>query len=339
MGGRKPILLQINSEQSYIIGIDIGAKHIRFALGNLSGKIICYQTIKVPLNISEDDLIQSLIKQVYVIMDESAILKEKVVGIGIGVNGNVENESGMITYSSKFELHKAYLKQEIENEFHIKVKVENSARAMALGEQWFGVGKGFSNLLCINVGYDVCAGLIINNQLVKGKHNLAGNIGHMVIDLNGPVCSCGQVGCLKAFICHDALKRMVLTEVYAGRNTSLIECMKGDMEKISGKIIQKAAKKGDSLSIELLKNIGQSLGVACTNMINIFNPDIIIIGGGIGKADEFYMDELKKVVRQRLVTTEGKETEIVASKLGDKATVIGAITLIITELYEMNSTP
>lgn len=335
-GGRKPIMLRISSTSFYVIGVDVGIHKIRLALTNLQAEIISHQTVAIIKQITEEQLVQTIIKQIYMLTDEGTIKREKIIGIGIGMHGIVDHDQGIALFAPNLNLKNIPLKKRLEDEFHIPVKVENDVRAMVVGEHWFGNGVGTEDLIFMNVGYGIGAGIIMKNQLFRGQHGIAGEIGHTVIDLHGTKCSCGNYGCLQTVAAHDGLKDAVTKEIILGRKTIITDMVEGDIEKVNGKIIHEAALQGDLLALEILNNSGRFLGAAIANLINLINPSRIIIGGGISKSGHFILDPLKEVVKQRALNEKAKETEIILSKLGDQATVIGAVTLVLTDLFSVN---
>ncbi|AZB44777.1 ROK family transcriptional regulator [Bacillus sp. FJAT-42376] len=335
-GGRKPIMLRINSKNFYIIGVDVGVKKIRFAMTDLNADILFKNMVSINEKMREEELVRTIVKQIYMLIDQSAVPREKIMGIGIGMHGIVDAEKGISIFAPGLHMKNIPLKSMLETEFMIPVKVENDVRAMALGEAWFGNGIGFEDLICINIGYGIGAGIIMNGQLFRGRHGLAGEIGHTVVDLNGPKCTCGSYGCLQTLAAHDGLKHAAVKEIILGRQTLISELAEGNVEKISGKIIHQAAGQGDGLAIEILRSTGKYLGAAISNLVHILNPPKIIIGGGISKAGHFLLEPLKEVVQKRALSEEARNTLIVESGLGDRAGLVGAVTLVLADMFSLN---
>ncbi|MTH54606.1 ROK family protein [Bacillus mangrovi] len=332
-GGRKPILLKINSRQFYVAGIDVGISKIRFALTDLDARVLIRKTIPVQDSPKEADIMDVLIQAIRSLSSE--VPKGKLVGIGIGMHGIVNSAKGVALYAPNFNLKNIPLKEKLEEEFGIPVRVENDARAMALGESWFGNGAGAADMICINVGHGIGAGILMDHKLFRGRHGLAGEIGHTVADLNGPLCTCGNYGCLQAVAAHDGLKRAAMREISFGRKTLITDMISGDESKLNGALIYQAAIAGDELAADLFRQAGRYLGTAVTNLIHVMNPSKIIIGGGISKAGDLLLDPVREVVRQRALDPEAKKTPIVASGLGDEAALIGAVTLILAEMFSV----
>ncbi|MDR9796687.1 ROK family transcriptional regulator [Aeribacillus pallidus] len=334
-GGRKPILLKINSSNFYVFGIDISPREIRFAITDLNAQTLLYKTITMKEEMTSSRLFQMIAKQLYIMMDEACIELKKFVGIGIGIHGRIDADEGSSGFALQLQHRNVPLKKELEKEFRLPVKIENDVRAMAIGENWFGSGVGISNLVCIKISHGVGAGFILNKKLFHGTNGLAGEIGHMFIESSGLKCSCGNDGCLEALVGSEGIKQRTLNKISLGYKTKLIERTNGMIENVNGELIYEAALEGDLLAKDILEETGRYLGIAIMNIIHLFNPERIIIGGGLAKAKNFILTPIQEVVEQRALTEQAKKTEIVLSKLGDQATVIGAVALVLNEMFSV----
>lgn len=332
-GGRKPILLTINAESFYVIGLDVGIHKIRAVAADLNAAIKNEQVVTIQKGIGKEELIQLLIKQVNEMMQNTNLSKDKIIGIGVGMHGVVDSKEGVALYAPNFGLKSIPIKDRLEEVFQLPVKVENDAKVLALGEKWFGYGINIQNMVCLNVGIGIGAGIIIEDKLFNGKNGIAGEIGHTAIDLNGPKCSCGNYGCLQALSSGDAIREHMLKEINLGRKTKVVELVQGELEMIEGKIIHEAAILGDELAREVLTKSGRYLGVGIANLINVMNPDLVVISGGVSKAGHYILDPIKEVVADRVLNEEAKKTMVLQSKLGDHGTAIGAITLVLADLF------
>lgn len=332
-GGRKPILLTINAESFYVIGVDVGIRQLRVVIADLNATITNKIEEPIPDGIGKKEFVKLLIDQVGGIIQHANLTKEKIIGIGIGMHGVVDATEGVALYAPNFDLKNVPIKATLEREFQLPVKVENDAKALALGENWFGYGVNVQNMVCLNIGNGIGAGIIIDDKLFNGKNGIAGEIGHTAIDLNGPKCSCGNHGCLQALAAGDAIRERALKEINSGRKSSIAELVNGDMDRVDGKVVHQAAIHGDELAIEVLKQSGRYLGIGIANLINLLNPELVVISGGVSKAGKFILDPIKTVVWERVLNQAAKQTDIVQSKLGDQGTVIGALTLVLAELF------
>jgi N-acetylglucosamine repressor len=332
-GGRKPTMLVINAKEFYVIGIDVGTKTIKGVISDLNANILIKKSVSISLPITNDGFIELMKNCIHQLLEAGNISLDKYIGIGVGMHGVVDVDTGTSLFAPNLQLRNIALKDELEKEFKLPVKIENDARAMALGEAWFGNGNGADNIVCVNVGSGVGAGIIINGKLFHGEHFISGEVGHMTIDINGPKCTCGNYGCLQTFTSGPAIAERIRREISLGKKSIVADMVNGDLDIIDGKIVYEAALKGDTLSINALSEAGRYLGIGLTNLIHILNPKLIIIGGGVANANGFVLDSVRETIQNRCLTQSAKQTEILLSKLGEDATAIGAVTLILQELF------
>lgn len=332
-GGRKPILLSINATGFYVIGVDVGVHKLRVVIADINANIIEERIVPLLKGINKEQLIQVIKESINDIINLSKLTKTKIIGVGVGMHGIVDYKQGISIFAPNLNLRNIPIKEEIEKEFKLPVKVENDAKVLALGEKWFGYGLDLENMVCLNVGIGVGAGIIFNDKLFHGLNGIAGEIGHTVLDLDGPKCACGNYGCLQTLCGGEAVRNYAIKEILLGRKSMILELVKGEKDKITGEIIHQAALAGDTLALEVLEKSGKYLGVGISNLINILNPELVVLSGGVTKAGSFILDRVKEEVRKRVLTDEAKQTRIVISKLGDRGTVIGAVTLVLSELF------
>lgn len=332
-GGRKPILLTINATGFFIIGVDVGVHKLRVVIADLNATIIEERIAPLLSGINKELLLNSIKENIHSVMKSSKVNTTKIVGIGVGMHGIVDYQQGISIFAPNLQLKNIPLKEQLEKEFHLPVKVENDAKVLALGEKWFGDGMEVENLVCLNVGIGVGAGIIFKDKLLHGLNGIAGEIGHTVIDLDGPKCACGNYGCLQTLCSGEAIRNFAINEIEKGRTTKILDLASGNIDKIEGHIIYQAAMKGDLLAKEVLQKAGRNLGVGISNLINMLNPQLVVLSGGVSKAGSFILEAVKAEVHRRVLTDDAKKTNIVISKLGDRGTAIGAVTLILSELF------
>ena len=332
-GGRKPTLLTLNSERHHLIGVDIGSHELSMILTNLEGETKHHIIQTIPSPVTKDKLLSLLIKGIRTMKDASPV-PEKLIGIGVAMHGIVDVSKGESIFAPNLNLHHIPIKNILEEEFGLMVIVENDARAIAHGHQWFNHEDGALDLACINVGRGIGAGLIIDGELFLGHDFISGEIGLMAIDLQGPLCSCGDNGCLQTFASGPAIAdkmRMKLREDESSLLTKMLA--DGTDEAITGELVFKAAKAGDRLAQQVLQEAGEYLGIGLTNLIHIINPEKIILSGGVIQAGEFLLDSVLETVQKRALTKKAKETKITISTFGRHATAMGAVSLILRNLF------
>ncbi len=330
-GGRKPTFLEIRADQFFIIGIDVGKFTMKFIVANLHGFPVDRFTLEIP---SANQLLNTMKKGISTLIEKEEHFHKRFLGIGIGMHGIVNTETGVSLYAPFFDTYNISIKSELEAEYNMLVRVENDAKTMTLGESWIGNGNQASKLVGINVGHGIGAGITIKGELYQGEHFIAGEIGHMTIDLSGPLCSCGNYGCLQALAAGPAIAENAIKALKAGKSSYIRELAGDDLDRIDGSIIHKAAIQGDPFSIELLNQTGRYLGIGITNLIHMINPERIILGGGVAQSGNFILDPIKETIKNRGLTEEAKNTPIVFSKLGKDASAIGASVLILKHFYQ-----
>ncbi|MCM3166383.1 ROK family transcriptional regulator [Peribacillus frigoritolerans] len=337
-GGRKPTLLTLSEDMFHVIGMDVGSQNIKTILTSITGKVIKKSVVPLPAQTTNEALLSLMIDSVSGILDHTKIDEEKIVGIGVSMHGIVDVEQGSSVFAPNLNLQDIPIKRVLEERFNMMVKVENDGRAMSLGELWFGNGAGIDSFVCINVGRGIGAGIIINGKLYHGSHFISGEIGHMIIDIDGPQCTCGNYGCLQTFASGPSIVEWVKKEMRLGHSSLLTTMTNGDLEKVTGELIYLSALEGDTLCKTALQQAGRYLGVGITNVIHTVNPRRIIIGGGVSNAGDLIMDNIIQTVNQRALTNPAKQTEIILSKFGDDATAMGAVALILAELFTSRNT-
>lgn len=321
-GGRKPTMLLINREAFYVIGVDAGPESVACILADLSGEIIARSSSKIEMPITNEAFITVLKGNIHKIIEVSPVSKEKIAGIGVAMHGVVDVETGTSLVAPNLGLTNIPIKTELETEFNLVVRVENDARAMALGESWFGGHGGLDSMVAVNLGRGVGAGVVIKGKLYHGAGDLAGELGHMTIDMNGEVCTCGNRGCLQTFATGDAI---------ATRACHVVE---GDSGVLTGAGVFERAQDGEASYIRILEETGMVIGIGLTNLIHLVNPERIVLGGGVMKSATFILPTIKQTIDQRALTPGAKQTEVTVTKLGDDATLLGAVSLLIVELFD-----
>ena len=324
-GGRRPIVLEVAPDKGYVLGVDLGATHLYVCLSDYSANIIHEREMDLDINdgpIVCLSLVDSLIQQVLSAMGLQLL---DISAIGIGLPGPVVIEKGTVSVPPIMPGWNNYpIRETLHKKWNCPVLVNNDAELGALGEWAYGAGRGEKNLAYIKVGTGIGAGLIFESKIYHGATGAAGEIGHITINENGPKCSCGNLGCLEAFAGGRAIAGRAQEELSKGRRSQLVGL--GDLYKISAKDVIKAAKKGDLLSQQIITEAGSYLGVAIAGLVNLFNPSIVIIGGGISSSGDLLLDPIREAVANRSLYAAGNAVRISAALLGKRSTVMGAVT-------------
>ncbi|UFJ39611.1 ROK family transcriptional regulator [Brevibacillus humidisoli] len=330
-GGRKPILLRINTEAFCVIGVNAGAKTLRVIATLLDNTVVKETVSRLPSRPSAEEFLDTVKRAIRAVIDEVKLSQKPILGIGVGMHGLVNPENGVALFAPHPDLRDVPVKDVLEEEFQLPVEVDNDVRAQAMAESWFGQAQGVANFISMYVGTGIGAGIFLNHQLFHGMSHTAGEIGHTTVDIDGPPCCCGNRGCLEALADGSAIARRAREAIEQGKSTLLAEW--GASEEITGNMVYEAAKQGDQVAIDLLAQTGRYLGVGVANVIHTLNPSLIILSGGVARAGEYVLEPLRKTVSARLMHKELENVKIVTSQLGKNSAAIGAATLVLQKFF------
>ena len=246
-------------------------------------------------------------------------------GIGIACAGGVDTEKGLITQSPNLpDWQNVPLARMVREKYKAETYLVNDASAAALGEHRFGAGAGASNLVMVTLGTGIGGGIVINGELYLGVRGSAAEIGHMIIDINGPACACGSNGCLESFASGTAIARNAINRIKLGEESALRDMEKGQIERITAETVGEAARAEDRLALDVLSRAAYYLGVGLVNLVNIFNPEVIVLGGGMTGILEFLMEPARRVVDARAFKIAAEAVVLKEAELGNDAGVYGA---------------
>ena len=325
-GGRKPNLYGLISDSVLFIGVDVKKNHINIGLTDLSKNIIkISEKIPYQLNNTKESL-ENLCGLINQFINDAPTPKEKILGIGINLSGRINHTSG---YSySFFYFEEEPLTKIIEAKVGISVFLENDTKAMACGEfSSGGIAKAEKDVLFLNLDYGIGLGIFIDGKIYYGKSGYAGEFGHIPLFDNEILCHCGKKGCLETEASGWALTRMFKEKIKEG-STSLITTTKKNVEDIEMDDIIFAANNDDVLAIELIGKIGSNIGRGIALLINIFNPELVILGGSLASTEEFIRLPIKSAINKYSLNLVNNDTQLKMSKLGEQAGIIGACLLV-----------
>jgi glucokinase-like ROK family protein len=321
--GRPPVALEINPEQGLVAAMDMGAMHLSVALGDFSARIL--EEIEVPFCVDQGP--RESLKKADAILRE--LLQKRgssisdLAAIGVGVPGPVIADQGLVMAPPIMPGWDRFpIRRTLEHQWGTAVTLNNDAELGALGEWAYGAGRGEQNLAFIKVGSGIGAGLMINQQIYGGTTGSAGEIGHLTIEENGPLCNCGNRGCLEAFAGGHAIAAQARKLVASGRRTLLSE---KSPDSLSALDVAEAARCGDLPSQELIQRSGTFIGIAIAGLINLFNPSTVIIGGGVAQAGDLLTGPIRQAVRERSLRASEHSVRITTAMLGRRSSLIGAL--------------
>ncbi len=328
-GGKPPLLLEFIADAYYIIGVDVGTTNTIVILMDLSAKIINRSVVATCTSRKSDIIIRRVIDTIEKVFSQSEVELSKILGIGIGIPGLIDKEQGVVKFSPDLGWENVDLVGPISEKFNLPIMIDNVTRAMAVGERSFGVALGVSNFICINLGYGIGAALFIDGEIYSGSSDSAGEFGHMTMEKDGPLCDCGNHGCLEALASANAISKEARQKIKNGHQSLITEMVEGDLEKIEAKTIYDAAKKGDELALEIVGRATEHIGIAVASIINLFDPDMVILAGGVVAAGSILTDAISRKSDSRKMKFAGGNTSIVTSQLGANAAAVGAASFIL----------
>ena len=332
IGGRRPNLYLLNDEARYVLAIDMGRFSLRLAVLNLHHQIVSSEATIVSELEHDETIVDKIYKKFKEILSNAGIDPGKLIGIGIAFPGLIDAKTGMSQTYKNFSDRS--LSKIFEDKFELPVYVENDARVMSLGETFFGLAQGKDNVLCLKIGSGIGMGMILNGKLYRGNSGFAGEFGHLEVEPEGKLCICGKRGCLETVASGTALALRAQNDMTNGMVSILGKLSGENPEKIDAEMIIQAAHLEDQYAIGLLSELGEQLGRGIAVLINIFNPEMIIIGGKIGAAENYILDPLQLSLNKFAISRIKRDCQIVTSKLRGKAVLLGAFALVIDKIFE-----
>ncbi|KKO90034.1 transcriptional regulator [Sphingobacterium sp. Ag1] len=323
--GRKPNSYGLLPNAAFFVGVQVSHDHLSIVVMNMKKDIIASQE-EIPHRLENNqESLQNICREINQFIATHQIQKDKILGVGINLSGRINYRTG---YSySYFNFYEDPLSKYFEQELQLRTYLENDSKALAYGEFSSGILKDEKDALFVNVDNGIGLGILINGKIYYGKSGFSGEFGHIPIFDNDIICRCGKKGCLETEASGFALRNRVIAALQNGA-TSILTKKFNDLEDIRLGDIIHAAKKDDNLAIELINELGEKLGRGLATLINIFNPEIIIVGGILAKSEEYLMLPLKNAVNKFSLSIVNKDTKLAYSNNGEKLAAFGACLLI-----------
>ena len=321
-GGRPRILLEANPDFVQLLGVDIGRFHIRIVVTDFVGKVLTYRWLPTESFKGKDHLLQVVHDEV----KSQLVQFPKVAAIGISHSGVIDPQAGKVLFWPMVEgWESTPLRQIFETAHGLPTfVVGDGVRAMAITEERFGYGKGVRNFVLVSVGMGIGCAIFFDGHLYVGRDGLAGELGHTTVEENGDPCSCGNRGCLELYSSASAIVRRVRSELERGVTSSLTKEVGGNLEQLSVEVIVAAAKSHDRLSERVLSEAGAHLGTALASMVNMLNPEKVILAGRVPQAaGEILLGPVLYNLRQRALPQVVKDLDVVVSQFGEEAAAVG----------------
>ena len=309
---------------NYYLGVDMGGTLIKIAIVDDKANVIEEAVVNTDINASPKSVIENI----------TEVFKKfkhynKVKTIGIGIAGDIDFKQGIVRISPNLpKWNKVQLKRDIEKITGKTVYVDNDANTAAIGAYWLDIKAKADNMICVTLGTGVGGGIIINKKLFRGNNGTAGEIGHITVIPDGRKCNCGNYGCAETYIGVRHIVKETIDLLKTNKSKYILKLANNDIEQITPKLLSQAAEKGDLVAKKVWNNAGEKLGILLSDIIDFFNPDCIVLCGGISNAGDLIIKPAKEQIKKRAFKTAAKACKIVVSKYTSKLGVVGAAMLV-----------
>lgn len=309
------------------IGVDVGGTNIGVGIVNDEGEILHLLNEHTLAQRPFEEVCKDIISFIYKVLEKGNINITQIKAIGLGLPGVVNSKEGIFEYAPHLNVSNFSISGMFEKEFNVKTYIENDAKCAAIAESKFGSTKEFSNSVTVTIGTGIGAGVIIDKKISRGFHNTAGEIGHMVINMEGEQCQCGRKGCWEQYASASALRRMAKLEAIHNPSSKINVLSGWNTEKISGRMVWLAADNGDPRAQQLVKDYIRYIAEGVTNIVNILDVEVIAIGGGVSRQGDKLTAPIKEYVKEHMICHGREPAQIRAAKFGREAGIIGAAVL------------
>lgn len=312
----------------YRIGVDLGGTNIVVGVVDEASKIITKAKRKTSCPRPAEEIFKDVAACIKTAMENAKITAADIKSIGVGTPGSVNKADGVIDYANNLGFDKVPARKILSEFFDIPVYLENDANCAALGEAVAGAGNNAQNFVAITLGTGVGSGIIVNGKILNGCNDAAGEMGHLVIAMDGEPCTCGRRGCWEAYSSATALVKQTKAAMEANKDSYMWELVEQNINKVNGRTAFDAMRKGDATGKAVVDEYIRMLSIGITNVINVFQPDVLCVGGGIGCEGENLLAPVRAhVEKDRYSVHSTKQTKICAAVLGNDAGIIGAALL------------
>ncbi len=330
--GRPGMLLQINPEGGFAIGVEIGVDFIFVILTNFIAEVLWHARVPIAPSEPQIAILERAENMIEEAMEYGASLAMRPLGIGVGVPGLVDIHLGKLVYAPNLKWSDMPIRLMWMRRFNLPVFVENEANCAALGEYFYGVAHDVKNSIYIKTGVGLGGGIMIGGRLFKGTHGFGGEIGHVTIYQGGETCGCGRVGCWETYVSSPAILRFARHALEAHPGSLILELANGDPEQLTPEIVIEAAGKSDPAAISVLEEVGGHLAVGAANLVNIFNPEMIVLGGMLAPAGPWVIPVMKDYFQKNLLWPLRDSIRIEVTTHIEDATTLGAVALVLDDI-------
>ncbi len=316
--------------KSHVVGIDIGGTKLATVLADKDGNIL--QKVRKPTESEKgpQHAVQLLLGMVDEVLNLSGLVREEISGIGVSCGGPLDTKTGVVYSPPNLPGWDALpLKDMIESEFHIPTVLENDANASALAEARFGGGRGYDYVLYMTMSTGIGGGIIANGKIYHGANDSAGEVGHQILLPDGPLCGCGKQGCLEALCSGPSIARRAQEAIADQSNTNILKLAGGQLDGVRSEHVLQAARNGDALAVALMEETAYYMGWGIANLVNILNPQIVLLGTIAVAAGDLLLNPIRRTVAEMAMQRPSEAVKIMPAELGDSIGDLAAISLVI----------
>lgn len=331
--GRRPVPLEIRKDAAYLVGVDLGSFYLRIVITDINGNIIYKFQTRTEMHLGRKRVLEKAFLSVHQAIRESMVPPTLIKGIGVAHSGVIDSNAGVVLSYPRpgqmTEWKNVPLREIFQNEFNVPCLLEDSVRASTTAEKCFGLAKDLNDFLYIDVGMGIGAGIFLDGKLYRGANGRAGEFGHITVDENGPLCSCGSNGCLETVASCAAIIQAVQSAIEQGIDSKIRELTGDDLNQVSIELIAQASSDNDSLAFRVLQKASSYIAIGLADLVNLLNPKVMIFGGALFRAvPELLNDPLRRIIKQRSIEKSANEVQLQVSILGSEAAALGASRLI-----------
>jgi glucokinase-like ROK family protein len=330
--GRPGIALTLKPEAGAVVGMEIGVGFISVILTDFVANILWRERFEFPLSEAQIEIIAEAEKLIDQALAVAEAKNMRILGIGLGVPGLVNVRQGELLFAPNLGWQNVPLRLMWNQRFRLPLYVENEANLAALGEYYFGVGRQVDNFIYLSSDIGLGGGIIVNGKLFKGGYGYAGEIGHIQRDPQGDLCGCGRIGCWETQVGPRAVLQRVKKALEAAPGNSLIKDVEGDLNKLTFGMIVESALHGNRLCQSAMEEVGKKLGAGIADLANIFNPEMVVIGGAFSDGQEILRPVLEEMISHETLPAVGKNLRVEFSKHGADACALGAIAVVLDDI-------
>jgi glucokinase-like ROK family protein len=331
--GRPGMLLELSPDGGCAVGVEIGVDFICVAATDFVAQVLWQRQILSDPGAPQDAIVERAARLVGEALDAGRARALRPLGIGLGVPGLVDIQQGNLVFAPNLRWRDVPLRRIFAERFELPIFVENEANAAALGEYYFGVARDVGSLVYLSAGVGLGGGIVVNGKLFRGSGGYAGEFGHMTVDPNGELCGCGKRGCWETVVGPRAIVRRVRKALEVnGQESQISALVDGDLNSMDVSVVVQAAQAGDPVALAALEEVGLQLGIGIANLINAFNPEMVVLGGALSLASAFLLPVIQDTIQGHALVQPREGVNVAAAAQGTDACVMGAIALVLDNI-------